>query len=61
MKCIKNIGNNEIRRVENKEAFNRVGFGWEFIPKSEWKAVTRTSKSDEPSEEKSKKTKKVKN
>lgn len=61
MKCIKNIGSGEIRRVENKEAFNRVGFGWEFIPKSEWKAVTRTSKSDEPSEEKPKKTKKVKN
>jgi hypothetical protein len=58
MKCIKNIGSGEIRRVENKEAFSRVGFGWEFIPKSEWKAVTRTSKSDKPSEEK---TKKVKN
>lgn len=58
MKCIKNIGSGEIRRVENKEAFSRVGFGWEFIPKSEWKVERGTPKSDEPSE---RKTKKVKN
>ena len=55
MKCIKNIGSGEIRRVENKEAFSRVGFGWEFIPKSEWKVERGTPKSDEPSERKQKK------
>lgn len=50
MKCIKNIGNNEIRRVEDKEASNRVGFGWKFIPKSEWKDVRETPKSENKKE-----------
>jgi hypothetical protein len=54
MKCIKNQSG-EIRRVENKEAFAKVGYGWEFVPKSEWKAVTRKPKSEQASEENPKK------
>jgi hypothetical protein len=41
--------------VENKEAFAKVGYGWEFVPKSEWKAATRKPKSEEASEENPKK------
>jgi hypothetical protein len=56
MKCIKNLESGEIRRVENKEAFNRVGFGWTFVPRSEWKEKVR----GEVSEQTPKKGKKVK-
>ena len=55
MKCIKNESG-EIRRVENKEAFAKVGLGWTFVPKSEWKEKVR----GEVSEQTPKKGKKVK-
>lgn len=37
MKTIRNTQTKELRRVENKEAYQRVGYGWEFVPKSLWK------------------------
>ena len=43
MKTIRNIKSGEIRRVENKESFQRVGFGWEFVPKSVWKENRKTN------------------
>lgn len=58
MKCIKNTKTGEIKRVDDSTAHNMVGTTWSFVAKSEWKSATRKPKSDEPSEEKSKKTKK---
>jgi hypothetical protein len=52
MKCIKNITTGEIKRVDDSIANNMVGKTWSFVPKSEWKLVTRT-----PSENKEKKQK----
>ena len=43
MKTIKNIESGEIKRVENKESYLRVGFGWEFVPKSVWKEYRKTN------------------
>jgi hypothetical protein len=37
MKCIKNA-KGEIRRVENDQAEGLIGKGWNYCPKSEWKA-----------------------
>ena len=51
MKCIKCIKVakgyelDEIRRVNDTEADERVNGGyWKFIPKSEWKSVTKVQK-----------------
>lgn len=41
MKCIKNQSTGEIRRVKNEVAFELETKGWSYIPKSEWKEVTR--------------------
>ena len=47
MKCIKAIRASKdvelgtIRRVDDKTADNLVGLSWAYVPKSEWKAVTR--------------------
>ena len=53
MKCIKCIKQtkhyelDEIRRVENQDAEEKVASGiWKFIPKEEWKLATRKSKSE---------------
>ena len=54
MKCIKTIKEGksytlgEIKRVSDIEADERVKGGyWKFVPKSEWKAVTRKVKVNE--------------
>ena len=44
MKCIKNIKTGDIQRVDDRQADAKVGSTWKFIPKSEWKAVTRKPK-----------------
>lgn len=51
MKCIQAIKEGkystigEIKRLEDKEANQRVDTGyWKFIPKSEWKSATRKPK-----------------
>jgi hypothetical protein len=41
MKTIRNLKTGEIRRVEEKEAQLKVGYGWEFITKSIWKEQVR--------------------
>lgn len=41
MKCIKNVKTGDIKRVDDLQANNLVGNTWQYIPKSEWKAVTR--------------------
>lgn len=64
MKCIrairksKDVEIGEIRRVDDKTAYNLVGNSWEYIPKSEWKNATRVvvEKTNESEEKKSKKT-----
>jgi hypothetical protein len=54
MKCIKVIKSTkyaevgEIKRVNEQEADEKVSTGyWMYIPKSEWKQLTRKPKSDE--------------
>ena len=44
MKCIKNNKTGEIQRVDDKEAYNKVGSAWSYVAKSEWKAATRKVK-----------------
>jgi hypothetical protein len=41
MKCIKNKTTGEIRRVKTEVADQMEKMGWGYVPKSEWKAVTR--------------------
>ena len=51
MKCIKalkaskGVEVGDIKRVDDKTAYNMVGTMWAYIPKSEWKLSTRKSKS----------------
>jgi len=53
MKCIKAIKPSkgvevgDIKRVDDKTAYNMVGSMWMYIPKSEWKAATRKPKVEE--------------
>lgn len=53
MKCIKAIKSTkeielgEIRRVDDKTAFNMVGSMWAYVSKSEWKSSTRKEKTKE--------------
>ena len=58
MKCIKalraskDVEVGEIKRVDDKTAYNMVGSSWAYVPKSEWKSQTRKSKpSEQVSEE----------
>jgi hypothetical protein len=56
MKCIKNTKTGEILRVEDRQADAKVGNTWAFIPKSEWKAVTRKTEKQEVEAEKKEQT-----
>ena len=72
MKCIKCIKLakgyelDEVRRLSDEDADDRVKGGyWKFVPKSEWKAVTRKVKvnevvNEQPTEELSIEEKKLK-
>jgi hypothetical protein len=72
MKCIKCIkvakgyDLDEVRRMDDIDANEKVKTGyWKFVPKSEWKAVTRKVKvnvvvSEQPTEELSIEEKKLK-
>jgi len=44
MKCIKNNKTGEIERLDDREAYNKVGITWSYISKSEWKGATRKVK-----------------
>jgi hypothetical protein len=53
MKCIKalkaskDVEVGDIKRVDDKTAYNMVGSMWAYIPKSEWKLVNRKTKTTE--------------
>ena len=53
MKCIKalkatkDVEVGDIKRVDDRTAYNMVGTMWAYIPKSEWKLSTRKPKSTE--------------
>jgi len=52
MKCIKKGA--VIKRVANEQAYEEVKKGWNFCPKSEWKATLpkkKTKKAKEPETE----------
>lgn len=61
MKCIKAIKPSkgvevgDIKRVDDKTAYNMVGSMWAYIPKSEWKAQFTKQKSTEQSSDETKK------
>lgn len=39
MKCIKNVKTGNIIRVDDRQAIQMVGNAWQYVPKSEWKAI----------------------
>ena len=53
MKCIKairatkEIELGEIRRVDDKTAYNMVGLSWGYVSKTEWKMATRKQVEDQ--------------
>jgi len=55
MKCIKNVKTGNIIRVEDKQAEQMVGQTWKYVPKSEWKEVTRVKVTETQTEEAEKK------
>lgn len=46
MKTIRNKATQKVERVKDKEAEPKVKYGWEYVPKSEWKNITRNPKTD---------------
>ena len=42
MKCLKDTKTGNITRVSDLEAYQKAGNRFQYIPKSEWKAATRT-------------------
>lgn len=42
MKCIKNKQTGEIIRIDDSQAHNLVGTRFSYVPKSEWKSISRT-------------------
>lgn len=62
IKATKNVELGRIKRVDDREADSEVRGGyWKYIPKSEWKAATRTPKSEETQPKVKKTTKNEKN
>lgn len=59
MKCIKNKKTEEIIRVDDKIAHQMVGITWSYVPKSEWKAVSRVVEVELSEEEKQEKEQKL--
>lgn len=64
MKCLKAIKSTkdveigEIIRVDDKTAHRMVGSIWTYVPKSEWKLLTRKVQDDQVSSEEKKPNKK---
>lgn len=56
MKCIKSSKTGEVTRVTDSQANNLVGSIWSYIPKSEWKSLTRKTEKQEVETEKKEKT-----
>jgi len=50
MKCLKNTKTGNIVRVTDIQANQMVGSQWQYVSKSEWKAVTRIVKEEKQSE-----------
>ena len=57
MKCLKDTKTGTIMRVSDLEAFQKVGNRFQYVPKSEWKAVTRKITVKQVEEVKEEKTK----
>ena len=41
MKCLKNTKTGNIIRVDEKQAFQMAGNTWKYVPKSEWRGVSK--------------------
>ena len=59
MKCLKNQKTGNIIRVDDKQANQMAGSTWQYIPKSEWKAVTRIVVTEQQEVESEKKEKTI--
>lgn len=59
MKCIKNKKTEEIIRVDDKTANQMVGNTWSYVPKKEWKTVSRVIEVELSEEEKQEKEQKL--
>ena len=57
MKCLKSSKTGNIIRVDDKQAYQMAGHEWKYVPKSEWKAITRSPKTEEVSEKPTEKVK----
>ena len=42
MKCLQDTKTGSITRVSDLEAYQKAGNRYKYVPKSEWKAATRT-------------------
>jgi len=42
MKCLQDTKTGNITRVSDLEAYQKAGNRYKYVPKSEWKAATRT-------------------
>jgi hypothetical protein len=57
MKCLKSEKTGNIIRVTDQQAYNMVGREWQYVAKSEWKALTREkTEQQEVQEQKKEKT-----
>lgn len=52
LKTTKDFEAGEIRRVDDKTAFNMVGNQWGYISKSEWKSETRKPREEKEATQK---------
>ena len=43
MKCLKNAKTGNIVRVDDVKAYHMEGREWQYVSKTEWKALTRKS------------------
>lgn len=59
MKCLKNQKTGNIVRVPDQQADQMAGTTWKYIPKSEWKAATRVTVTEQQEEQAGKKEKTI--
>ena len=61
MKCLKNQKTGDIIRVTDVQANQMEGHTWKYVAKSEWKSITRTTKTETQVTEAEKKEKTLSN
>lgn len=59
MKCLKNQKTGNVIRVPDQQANQMAGNTWSYVPKSEWKAATRVTVTEQQEEQADKKEKTI--